>query len=59
MQVPPKIKEGMIKSGTMMLGYQPLRQWPNFFRFVTQNSGMTEEDVIFMLDEIERIGAEL
>jgi hypothetical protein len=49
----------MMKSGTMMLGYQPLRQWPNFFRFVTQNSGMMEEDVIFMLEEIERIGAEL
>jgi len=58
-QVPPKIKEGMMKAGTMMLGYQPMRQWPNFFRFVTQNSGMMEEDVVFMLDEIERLGADL
>ncbi|CAB3379000.1 Hypothetical predicted protein [Cloeon dipterum] len=57
--VAPKIKEGMMKAGTMMLGYQPLRQWPNFFRFVTQNSGMTKQDVIFMLDEIERLGDNL
>ncbi|KAF4518131.1 hypothetical protein B566_EDAN004481 [Ephemera danica] len=57
--VAPRIKEGMVRGGTMMLGYQPLRQWPNFFRFVVQNSGVTRQDLIFMLDEIERLGVDL
>jgi hypothetical protein len=48
-----------MRKGSMMIGYQPLRQWPNFFRFVVQNSAVTRDDLIFMLDEIERLGADL
>lgn len=43
----------------MMISYQPIRKWPNFFRFVVQNSGVTHRDIDYFLDEIERLGSEL
>jgi glutamate decarboxylase len=58
-QVAPKLKEAMIKKGSMMLNYQPLRDWPNFFRFVAQSSAVTRDDLVFMLDELEKLGADL
>lgn len=39
-----------------MLGYQPLKELPNFFRFVSQNSALTKKDVDYILDHITEIG---
>ncbi|XP_014089047.3 cysteine sulfinic acid decarboxylase [Bactrocera oleae] len=57
--VAPKIKEGMIKKGSMMITYQPLRQLPNFFRLVLQSSNLTKDDMKYFLDEIEALGCNL
>lgn len=58
-KVAPKIKERMIKSGSMMITYQPLGKLPNFFRLVLQSSSVTFEDMLFFADEIERLGSDL
>jgi len=55
-KVAPQIKAGMMLNGTMMIGYQPLDTKPNFFRMVFNNYGTRDEDVHFLLDEIERLG---
>ncbi|XP_075166846.1 glutamate decarboxylase-like protein black [Haematobia irritans] len=57
--IAPKIKEGMIKKGSMMVTYQPLHDLPNFFRIVLQNSCLNENDMNYFLDEIERLGSSL
>ncbi|ESO95789.1 hypothetical protein LOTGIDRAFT_160336 [Lottia gigantea] len=54
--VAPKVKEGMIRDGTMMITYQPQKDLVNFFRLVLQNSATTYEDMDFFIDEIERLG---
>lgn len=58
-RVAPKIKERMMKEGTMMITYQPLRSKPNFFRFVLQNSALDKGDMDHIIREIERLGADL
>ncbi|CAH1241293.1 GAD1 [Branchiostoma lanceolatum] len=58
-QVAPKIKERMVLSGTMLVGYQPLGNKPNFFRQVFCSPAVTEEDLDFLIDEIERLGEDL
>jgi len=58
-KVAPKVKEGMIKKGSMMITYQPLRQLPNFFRLVLQNSCLEESDMTYFLDEIESLAENL
>lgn len=58
-KVAPKIKEGMIKKGSMMVTYQPLHNLPNFFRIVLQNSCLNESDMTYFLDEIESLGNNL
>ncbi|SPP82540.1 cysteine sulfinic acid decarboxylase [Drosophila guanche] len=58
-KVAPKVKEMMIKKGSMMITYQPLRQLPNFFRLVLQNSCLEESDMIYFLDEIESLAKSL
>lgn len=57
--VAPKIKERMIKKGSMMVTYQPLHDMPNFFRIVIQNSCLNELDMEYFLDEIESLGNSL
>jgi hypothetical protein len=49
----------MMMKGTLMVGYQPLDDKPNFFRAIISNQASNEEDVKFMLDEIERLGEDL
>lgn len=59
LQVAPKVKELMIRQGTLMLGYSPLqyRNIGNFFRMVfTCFPVMEESELDFILDEIERLG---
>lgn len=57
--VAPRIKETMIKEGSLMIGYQPLpyKNLKNFFRMVIHGVPRpTEEHMTFIVDEIERIG---
>ena len=58
-KIAPKIKERMMKEGTMMITYQPLRNKPNFFRFVLQNSALTHDDMLHIINEIVRLGSDL
>ncbi|XP_022911873.1 acidic amino acid decarboxylase GADL1-like [Onthophagus taurus] len=55
-KVAPQIKAVMVKHGSVMLNYQPLKNYPNFFRFVSQNSALNKKDVDFILDYISHIG---
>ena len=48
-----------MKSGSMMISYQPLGELPNFFRSIISNQAQTEEDIDFMLAELDRLGADL
>ncbi|KAK2714655.1 cysteine sulfinic acid decarboxylase-like isoform X2 [Artemia franciscana] len=61
-QVAPKIKERMVKEGTMLIGYQPLgtKKLPNFFRLVIScQPPLTNDDMKHIADEIERLGNDL
>jgi hypothetical protein len=58
-KVAPAIKEKMMKTGTVMVGYQPLDDKPNFFRMIISNAASEKIDLDFMLDEIERFGQDL
>lgn len=58
-KVAPKLKGQMTKRGSLMISYQPLREKPNFFRFVVQNSGTDTNDVKYILDELENLGETL
>ena len=58
-QVAPKIKARMMESGTTMVGYQPDKQRPNFFRMIISNQAITEKDLDFLIDEIGRLGRDL
>ncbi|XP_015524065.1 cysteine sulfinic acid decarboxylase [Neodiprion pinetum] len=58
-KIAPLIKEKMVRKGSMLITYQPLREHPNFFRLVLQNSGVTESDVMFFIEEIERLSYKL
>lgn len=53
------IKGKMIKTGTIMISYQPLGDLPNFFRSIISNQAQTEEDIDFMLEELDRLGKDL
>jgi len=53
------MKQRMMLAGTLMVGYQPLGELPNFFRSIISNSATREEDIDFMLDEMERLGHDL
>ncbi|CAK9814338.1 Cysteine sulfinic acid decarboxylase [Anthophora quadrimaculata] len=55
-KVAPKLKEKMTKRGSLMISYQPLREKPNFFRFVVQNSGVDKQDIYYVFDELENLG---
>jgi len=58
-KVPPEIKKRMTIEGTLMIGYQPLKDEKNFFRMITVSPGVTHADMDFLLDEIERLGKDL
>lgn len=48
-----------MKQGTMMVGYQPLGDRVNFFRLVVLSALVSQQDMDFFLDEIERLGNDL
>uniref|UniRef100_A0A8C7XH16 Glutamate decarboxylase 1b n=1 Tax=Oryzias sinensis TaxID=183150 RepID=A0A8C7XH16_9TELE len=58
-RVAPKIKAMMMESGTTMVGYQPQGNKVNFFRMVVSNAAVTQSDIDFLVDEIERLGQDL
>lgn len=58
-QVTAELKAKMMYEGTLMIGYQPLGQTPNFFRSIISNSAVQKQDIDFMLSELDRLGANL
>lgn len=61
-KVAPELKARMVSKGTMMIGYQPMasKNFVNFIRMVmTCTPTPTTDDMDFVLDEIERLGADL
>lgn len=55
----PRIKDGMQREGSAMLGYQPLGARPNFFRLLLMNPDVRFEDLERSLDVIDRHGRAL
>ncbi|XP_059162402.1 cysteine sulfinic acid decarboxylase-like [Physella acuta] len=60
-KVAPKIKEAMVKCGSMMISYQPLssKGFVNFFRMVVHNPLCTYSDMDFVISEVDRLGHHL
>eukprot|EP00105_Crassostrea_gigas_P004872 XP_011418227.1 PREDICTED: cysteine sulfinic acid decarboxylase [Crassostrea gigas] len=58
-KVGPKVKEGMMKAGSMMVGYQPDGDFVNFFRMIISNLDTVKSDMDFVVDEIDRLGKDL
>eukprot|EP00095_Tigriopus_kingsejongensis_P002618 snap_masked-scaffold1459_size40432-processed-gene-0.1 protein:Tk02618 transcript:snap_masked-scaffold1459_size40432-processed-gene-0.1-mRNA-1 annotation:"isoform cra_a" len=60
--IPPKLKEIMIKKGTLMIGYQPLthKEKKNFFRMVVHCvPPPTKEDMEYVIQNIDLYGKDL
>ncbi|GLH07745.1 Glutamate decarboxylase [Gryllus bimaculatus] len=57
--ITPLLKGRMMESGTLMVGYQPLDDRPNFFRNIISSAAVTESDLDFMLAEMDRLGHDL
>lgn len=57
--VAPAIKTRMQKSGSVLVGYQPVDQIVNFFRMILINPRVTHADMDFLIEEIEKHGADL
>lgn len=53
------LKGRMMSTGTIMISYQPLGEYPNFFRSILSNQAIQESDVDFMLAEMDRLGHDL
>ncbi|KAK0098454.1 hypothetical protein PV326_008217 [Microctonus aethiopoides] len=52
-------EERMVKKGSMLVTYQPIRGQPNFFRLVIQNSSLTEADMKYFVNEFEVLSEDL
>ena len=53
-----KLKGRMMNSGSIMISYQPLGMYPNFFRSIISNQAIQESDIDYMLSEMERLALE-
>ena len=58
-KVTAELKSRMMYAGNLMVGYQPLDDKPNFFRSIISNQACSEEDIDFMLEELDRLGIDL
>ncbi|KAK6028721.1 hypothetical protein OSTOST_05191 [Ostertagia ostertagi] len=58
-KIAPKIKARMMERGTTMVGYQPDKQRPNFFRMIISSQAITRDDLEFLIQEIIDIGESL
>ncbi|ESO10112.1 hypothetical protein HELRODRAFT_73271, partial [Helobdella robusta] len=54
--IAPKVKAVMMEKGKTMIGYQPLGDKPNFFRMIISNPASSEEDIDYLLDQIQLYG---
>ena len=52
----PRIKDGLQRAGSAMLGYQPLGDRPNFFRMVVMSPDLRFEDLVRTLEIVDDIG---
>uniref|UniRef100_A0A8C8VJG8 Glutamate decarboxylase 2 n=1 Tax=Pelusios castaneus TaxID=367368 RepID=A0A8C8VJG8_9SAUR len=59
LKVAPVIKARMMEYGTTMVSYQPLGDKVNFFRMVISNPAASQQDIDFLIEEIERLGQDL
>jgi glutamate decarboxylase len=59
LQITPVLKGKMMEVGTLMVGYQPLNEIPNFFRNIISSAAVTKADVDFLLSELDRLGQDL
>ena len=60
LQVAPAVKDAMQRKGDAMIGFQPLKGLPNFFRIVFPSAwGITCEDLNELLDRIDQYGTQL
>lgn len=48
-----------METGTLMIGYQPQGELPNFFRNIISSAAVREEDIDFLLEELDRLGHDL
>jgi len=62
----PKIRREIQKTGSMLVNYNPLHEskphfefLPNFFRIVFSNPEQSIEDIVFFLDEIDKLGQDI
>ncbi|XP_039299035.1 glutamate decarboxylase [Nilaparvata lugens] len=55
----PILKGRMMESGTLMVGYQPDQDRPNFFRNIISSAAVRESDIDFLLAEMDRLGHDL
>jgi len=58
-KVAPEMKKMMVEQGTMLIGYQPLQSYVNFFRMVISNPDVNKEDMDFVISEMQRMGKDL
>ncbi|XP_015789794.1 glutamate decarboxylase-like [Tetranychus urticae] len=58
-RITPLLKARMMNEGTLMVGYQPLGDKPNFFRNIISSSGVKPKDVDFLISEMDRLGHDL
>ena len=54
-----ELKSRMMYAGNLMISYQPLDDKPNFFRSIISNQACNEEDIDFMMEELDRLGIDL
>ena len=48
-----------MQAGTLMISYQPLGHFPNFFRNIVSNPGAQYKDMDFLVAELDRLGHDL
>ena len=58
-EIANNIKKRMMEAGTLMIGYQPQGDLPNFFRNVISNPAVKKQDIDFLLAELDRLGQDL
>ncbi|XP_076059423.1 glutamate decarboxylase [Oratosquilla oratoria] len=58
-EVQPLLKGRMMTAGTLMIGYQPEDEYPNFFRNIISSQAVNKDDIDFMIEELDRLGYDL
>uniref|UniRef100_A0A6A7G8R8 Glutamate decarboxylase-like n=1 Tax=Hirondellea gigas TaxID=1518452 RepID=A0A6A7G8R8_9CRUS len=58
-EVQPILKGRMMTAGSLMIGYQPMDEHPNFFRNIISSQAVCRDDIDFMIVELYRLGYDL